>query len=51
MTQEIEKVIQVRIEEVRIQEVVQIVEKPIVRQVIKEVEKIVPYINEVIKEV
>jgi hypothetical protein len=36
---------------VRIEEVVNIVEKPVIREVLKEIEKVVPYYQETIKEV
>jgi hypothetical protein len=49
--QEVEKIVQVRSEEVRIEEVVTVVEKPVFHEVLKEIEKIVPYISESIKEV
>lgn len=35
----------------RVEEVVTVVEKPVVREVIKEVERVVPYISETVKEV
>lgn len=35
----------------RVEEVVTVVEKPVVREVIKEVERVVPYISENVKEV
>ena len=48
---EVESVVQVRVEDVRVQEVEKYIEKPVVRDVLREVEKIVPYHSEVIKEV
>lgn len=42
---------QVRVEEARIEEVVTIVEKPVIREVLREIEKITPYISESIKEI
>jgi hypothetical protein len=49
--QEVEKIVQVRAEEVRIEEVVTVVEKPVIQEVLREIEKITPYISETIKEV
>ena len=51
VVQEIENIVQVKVEDVRIEEIYGTVEKPVVREVLKEVEKITPYYNEVIKEV
>jgi len=37
VVQEIEKIIQVRAEEVRVEEIITVVEKPLVREVLKEI--------------
>ena len=51
MPQILEKIVQVRSEEVHIKEVTRTVEKVVIQERIKEVEKIVPYITEKIIEV
>ena len=40
-----------KVEDVRVEQIYGTVEKAVVREVIKEVEKITPYMNEVIKEI
>ena len=47
----VEKIVQVKSEEVQIKEVTRTVEKAVIHERIKEVEKIVPYITEKIVEV
>jgi hypothetical protein len=49
--QEIEKIVQIRNEEVRIEEIERVIEKPVYVEVLKEIEKIVPYIEQSIIEV
>jgi len=47
----LEKIVQVQVENVRIEEINSVVEKPVIVEKIKEVEKVVPYISEKIKEI
>ncbi len=51
VVQEIETIVQVKVEDVRVEQIMGTIEKPVVREVIKEVEKITPYHSEVIKEI
>lgn len=43
VVQEIENIVQVKVEDVRVEQIMGTIEKPIVREVIKEVEKVTPY--------
>ncbi len=44
-----EKVVQVKVEETKFEQIETIVEKPVIKSQIKEVERVVPYISETVK--